>query len=87
MNNFKDLTTGKLLAFNEVAKNVGMELEAAIFAFDIALDHNPETLEAFKQLKELNDFILEETFREHKRRTTENKFKDTDTQNQTETTK
>lgn len=85
MNNFKDLSPAKLLAFNEVAKNVGLEIEAAIFAFQLAYDYNPEEIEAFKTIKELNDFILEETFKEYKRQTTENKFKDTNTEGQTET--
>lgn len=85
MKSLKDLTPAHLQAFNTIASNIQEEMKAAHLAFLLAYDLDPMEFEPYKQLVEMNENLLEITFKEFKRQTTENKFKDTDTDTQTET--
>jgi hypothetical protein len=72
MNQFSKLTPAKLKAFNLSANQMNQELEAIIFAMKMAFEYDALELEAFKELKNLNDFILKETFKEYNRQTKNN---------------
>ena len=77
MKQLKDLSPEKLLAFKQIAKNIDLELKAAIKAFALATEFDPMSIKAFKELKELNDFILKESRFEYNKQTIINKHKKT----------